>query len=876
MPPAPATGLAEEATPIPRSAAQTFRRHLEQQLIENGTGILGVVVLVAGITFLVVNLALRFGPLPRFLLTQTTAAGLIAPSLIWRAPGRWRPLCLWLRSGGAALALFACLASGSLPQVGLQWLNNPLQGLLVALAGMALNLLLAVLTRHPSVASLHVLVNLVPLALVEQDTSTLWIASLVGLCGQVLPRGRPWDRHRLLVNAGYSLFQLSWLVRVAGQLNGDPGLRTQALIAAALAFGSSVLLQQNPGPGPRLAPWRLAALISGWAGLALTLAVVPPLAAWRAAGLLLLAAAALLLACRARRSGGEALHLCQLLISQSLAMAGLVSLGPLGLDALLISALLLVESALFLRLSLQRQPPAVLRIGWVLVVVATLLMLLLGVAGLIPAETIPVAIRFRHAGLLIGAGVLVAGVSQGLQQRAVRVPLPPLLGWLAGALEFLGPAMVAPAWRPLLALAGMGGLLVLERCRRPPGLGRATALAVGGAHLASWLWTLLSNPSTGAVLGQLLPLSGLALATRLSAQRGLRRSLALDLLGVTAGLAALVLLRPISPLLPGMAWLLLSLMWLLAADRLHGREVNHALVMGLASLLAFSGAFLLVIAPSFSVVELAGLAVRTRLLIALLGLAVLLGWWRFPASATLRRSLLWRALHPWFVEFLLLGTMVTTVMEVAAQLRPVAWSLLALALLSRPLRRWLAPRIGLYAVFTYWLATLATLGQIGTVAPPGTPPLATPAVITLLAILLQVLFALLCHRWLPADALIDPGGGRLLQWIGARLARQTHRWLLVPLFVVVALHLAQRYDAALLTLLWAAEAFTIFVLSVVLRDNRFRQASLLGLAACLLRLVSIDMAQADPVLRGLVFVGVGLLMVAMNAISTRFRDRFEG
>ena len=104
---------------------------------------------------------------------------------------------------------------------------------------------------------------------------------------------------------------------------------------------------------------------------------------------------------------------------------------------------------------------------------------------------------------------------------------------------------------------------------------------------------------------------------------------------------------------------------------------------------------------------------------------------------------------------------------------------------------------------------------------------------------------------------------------------QTHRWLLYPLFVAVALHLAQRYDDALLTLLWALEAFAIFVLSVALRDNQFRLASLLALGACLVRLVSIDMAQADPVVRGLVFIGVGLLMVAMNAISTRFRDRFD-
>lgn len=876
MGPSRATDVAKNSPTPTGSAPDTLWRRVERQLIENGTGILGVVVLVAGLTFLVVNLALRFGPLPRFLLTQAIAGGLIAPSLIWRAPDRWRPLTLWLRSGGAALALFACLAGGGLPQVGLQWLEDPLQGLLLALAGMALNLLLALLTRHQSIASLHVLVNLVPLALVGQDASTLWVASLVGVCGQILPRGRPWDRHRLLITAGYSLFQLSWLVRVTTLLNGAQALRAQALLAAVLVFGSGIVLQQDPGPGRRLPPWRLAALISGWAGLALTLLVLPPLALWRATGLVLLAGTALLLARRARRSGAEGLYLCQLLISQGVVMAALFSLGPLLLDELLIQALLLVETVLFLLLSLRGQPPAVLRVGWVLVVGMALLMLLQGTAGLIPAETATLPVRFRHAGLLIGAGALLAGVAQRLQRNGVLLPLPPLLGWLAGALAFLGPAMVPPPWRPLLALGGMGALLILERRWQPPGLGRATALAVGGAHLASWLWTLVAVPSATGVVGQLLPLAGLALGTRLSIRRGLRRSLALDLLGVTAGLAAYLLLKPVSPLLPGVAWLLFSLAALQSCNRLPGREVNHALVMGLGFLLAFSGAFLLVIGPSSTRVELVGVAVRARLLIALLGLVVLMGWWRFPTGPALRRSPLWRALHPWFVEFLLLGTCVTVAMEVEALLRPLAWSLLALALLSRPLRRWLAPRVGIYAVLTYWLAILSTLGQLDAAAPAGMPPLANPAVITLLAILLQALFALLCPRWLPPQALIHPGGVKLLASIGARLARQTHRWLLYPLFVVVALHLAHRYDAALLTLLWALQAFAIFVLSVLLRDNQFRQASLLALGACLLRLVSIDMAQADPVLRGLVFVGVGLLMVAMNAISTRFRDRFGG
>ena len=868
--------LEDKPTATSGPAVDTLWRRLERQLIENGTGILGVVVLVAGITFLVVNLALRFGPLPRFLLTQAIAAGLIAPSLIWRGPGRWRPLSLWLRSGGAALALFASLAGGGLPQVGLQWLEDPLQSLLLALAGIALNLLLAVLTRHQTVATLHVLVNLVPLALVGQEVSTLWIASLVGLCGQALPRGRPWDRHRVLVNAGYTLFQLSWVARSNTLLGGDVGLRLEVLLAATLVFGCGLLWLQDAGRSQRLAPWRLSALISAWAGLALTVLVVPQLVAWRAFALLGLAAAALLLARRARREGSAGLYLGQLLISQGLVMAALLSVESLGVDALLVNALLLVECVLFLRLVLRGQPPAVARLGWALVAAMAMLLLFQASIGLLPAGSTPLPLRFQHAGLLIGSGVLVACVSQRLQHRGVPVPLPPLLGWLAGALVFLGPAMVTPAWRPLLALGGMGSLLILERQHQPAGLGRASALAVGGAHLASWLWLLVANPAAGTVLGQLLPLTGLALATRGSARRGLRRSLAIDLLGVTAGLAALQLLRPVSPLLPGVAWLVLSLLALLASNHLPRREVNHGLALGLGYLLVFTGAFVLVIGPSSTLVQLGGLVMRARLLIALLGLTVLLGWWFVPPSRALRRALLWRMVHPWFIEFVLLAAVVTVAMELEASLRPLGWSLLALALLSRPLRRWLAPRLGLYAVFMYSLAIVATLGQLSAAAPPGTPALATPAVITLLAILLQVLFALLCNRWLPPDALIHPGGCGLLASIGARLARHTQRWLWVPLFVTVALHLAHRYDAALLTLLWALEAFVIFVLGVVLRDNQFRLASLLALGACLLRLVSIDMAQADPVLRGLVFVGVGLLMVAMNAISTRCRDRIGG
>ena len=74
---------------------------------------------------------------------------------------------------------------------------------------------------------------------------------------------------------------------------------------------------------------------------------------------------------------------------------------------------------------------------------------------------------------------------------------------------------------------------------------------------------------------------------------------------------------------------------------------------------------------------------------------------------------------------------------------------------------------------------------------------------------------------------------------------------------------------------FAAEAFAVFVLSAVLRENQFRHVALAGLGVCLVRLVLIDMAEANLALRGLVFIGVGLLMLGMNAIYNRYRVRFQ-
>jgi hypothetical protein len=835
-----------------------------------------VLVVVAGVTFLAVSLALRLGPLARFLLVLLGALALMRPSALWGRRQRWRPLSRGMRSGGGGLILFACVAAGGLPELGLRWLDDPGQALALLVVGMAINLALAAVARQQTAASLHVVVNLLPLLLVPANATTLAIASLVSLLGQVLPRRRAWNRHRLTVVAAYALFHGSWLLAAPTSLLDSPGVRAGGLLAAALVFATGLQQQHWGRPLRRaLTPLQLATLLLQWGGIALALLLYPRQAAVRAMALALAAALALLLSRRARRGGAPSLALADTLCAQALTMAAILSLAPLVVDPLLLLGVLLVECALFLALGLLEGTLRLQRIGWpvlLTVAVALLVVGLLASWGLVMPRPPPL----RNAAVLLAGSGLLTGIASLLQRRAGVAKPPAFAGMQAAALAFAGSFLVPPlAWQPPLSFLSLGALLLTARRFHPPGLLEGVTATVLATHLLEMLRLLLQGQRGLEALPPLLALSGLAALTIASSGRRRLRLVGVHLLGLDLGLAAFLLLQPISPLLPGLVWLLLSLLALEASNRLRRPESLHTLGLGLGYLAAYALSYLLVISQSPAYVVLLGLSLRARLLIQLFALAVLLGWWFFHPRPALRKANLWSAVHPCVLELALLAIGVLILSEVDALWRPVAWSLLALGLLTPAMGRWFGPRLQVYAVLTYWLASATTVAMLSTGETASPQWQQQPQTIALLAIGLQGLLLVATSRWLRPAALRAPGGLPLLARIGIPVARQPHRWLGYPLFLAVALYLASRYDRAVLTLLWALLAFAIYILSAVLRDNQFRTVALLATGACLLRLVAVDMAQADLTLRGVVFIGVGLLMLAMNALYTRFRERFR-
>jgi hypothetical protein len=272
-------------------------------------------------------------------------------------------------------------------------------------------------------------------------------------------------------------------------------------------------------------------------------------------------------------------------------------------------------------------------------------------------------------------------------------------------------------------------------------------------------------------------------------------------------------------------------------------------------------------------------ALRARLLVEILALGVFLYWWLFRPRPETGEHARWVVVHPWFLDLLMVGAAVTVVVEVVPYWWSVIWGGIALALFSPRAERLLDGRVRTYSLLFYWLSVADMAIVLSTMEVPSPRWVDQPRFTSMVAIGLQVLYAAWSRRRVPVNVVtpatpdVLPGGplSRLKRSIAAR----PNPYVFYPLFAGIAVFVYWRFDHAVLSLIWSAEAFALFVLSAWLRENQFRFVALAGLGICLMRLVLIDLAQANLGFRGLIFIGVGLLMLGMNAIYTRFRVRFQ-
>jgi len=571
------------------------------------------------------------------------------------------------------------------------------------------------------------------------------------------------------------------------------------------------------------------------------------------------------------------------LAAQAFALLALMSGFDVGMSTSLVLLFVLAETLGF-RWLVPRDEDAVLdKIADTLPTIAAALLAAAGFLDLGLPET-------QHVGL---AGVLLAGSALAvLGQWVLRAPQEDTvvlasardldewiassgtaLGALAGVLALAAlAALTDRLWFEASALGAAGALLVAWTRLRRAGLQAGATIALVGAHVMSW-WSLVQGAALAPITltTHLVPLAALAVLAIWIARSGWVRPLGIALAGVTAGLAAWLYFDPVSSLIPGVAWLLLSLAALELANRLSGRESFVALLLGYGYLAAFIVAYAVVIVQTPAYVG----AVSARLLIELFAIAVFGYWWLFRPRAPFASARAWLLVHPLFVELVLVGIAVTVVVEMAAQWWAVAWAAIALLLLSPAVERLFDVRARLYSLVFYWVSVVDMAVVMSTLEVPSNRWFDQPEFTSLVAIALQVAYVAWAHPRLRLEGLTIPAPIGALGRLGGLVATRRNLYVYYPLFAGVALFLYWRFDRSVLTLLWATEAFVVFGLSAWLRENQFRYVALAGLAACLARLVLIDMAEANLALRGVVFIGVGSLMLGMNAIYNRYRARFD-
>ncbi|MCP5047988.1 MAG: DUF2339 domain-containing protein, partial [bacterium] len=215
-------------------------------------------------------------------------------------------------------------------------------------------------------------------------------------------------------------------------------------------------------------------------------------------------------------------------------------------------------------------------------------------------------------------------------------------------------------------------------------------------------------------------------------------------------------------------------------------------------------------------------------------------------------------------------------LEVRTTWHPVAWVIGAFLLFfPGHLLKERISRFRFYALFLYWAGTFHIILVSLTNQSTSLPVTHQYRFSILLALVLQLGFILMFYRMAALETVrFSPPVTAFGAWLDT-VRQRHHLWLLYPYFLATAFFLYWNFDRSVLTLFWVVEIFAIFTLSILFRENHFRYTAMIGLGACLIRLIFYDLARSDTLTRAMVFLGVGILMILMNSLYNKYRHRFR-
>ncbi|MBM9579447.1 DUF2339 domain-containing protein [Leptospira sp. 201903070] len=349
----PETSIAKTQEPIaakaPREPGLIFQfwKKIEKPLSENWTGILGAVILVAGIGFLGIYALFILSAFFRCLLILGFAALLFGLSLWLGKKEEFRTISLALKSGAASVFLFVSLGSGYIET--LKWLENSYFALSALTLGILLNLFTGYRAKNETFASLHTILGLVSVSIPQASVFTLGVTALICLPGVIWNYSEKRQLHLLIVSTGFFAAHLFWNRQISS-VSGPVGLDLVFPIVCVLFVFCGALLVHYRETLYGKKEFELFPLVShllNWSYLGISLIQYSQKSKYSTILLFLASGIVWILSSTAKRKEIPWLFLTDRLVSQSLIVLSIFSLHLWSLGNLSIVAILALEILIF-------------------------------------------------------------------------------------------------------------------------------------------------------------------------------------------------------------------------------------------------------------------------------------------------------------------------------------------------------------------------------------------------------------------------------------------------------------------------------------------------------------------------------------------------
>ena len=843
-----------------RLRKSAFWQKAEHQFLENWSGILGSVIMVLGAGFLSIYAALKFNEFVRFLLLLLLAAVPGALYYLLRNKEKWQLQALWMRSISGAVFLFACLGSGGVP--GLQWVHNPIWSLGLLILGIAVNLGLSSLGKRQEFASFHCLLSLVALAVMPPGASSLVIALIITLYALIHCYRQRWDIHLLLVLTGFFAYHIYWIFSLDTYPADD--LRLLGAAALSLIFLTSTFVHYRKAyTGPRFSLLPFLGHLLNWlyfaVGMYLYVGERPERSLVILAGSLL----AFVLTGQAERKKIPWLRSTGLVMGELLLVSAVVTLKGWDVSTVMIAGIIYAQALLFLQMMIRVGQKGLYRFALCVHAAAALTLIYLffeeqGLNSLIYSAGLTAALGAHHLGL--SSRKDSSWLSSDFPFKLKREFS--ITGLLCGIAAFTLLIMISEElirFEYLLGAALPLPLLILRRKSDSRGLRAGLVLFLSSYLIGSSdhiLNSLTGFPEQAVLFAGLFLTAG---ATFFWENKTSRSMLISGLILSAAGLMLLSfkVLEPLSPFAPGLAWLVFYVL-IMRVKKIPGRFTPAGLL--------FIAAFLI---RHFTVLMDLDNAWGPLLHRHLSELALLAAFYLGRRKTSVPLEDAREAGEPKMMEKIrsfsmdagVLLFLLFTALELPFVRIPAALSLACLGMLGY--RHFIRKegRILGYALLFYGLSMiLLSLALIG-----GESGLRLAGLMTLAALSPSL------YMVINLEDLSEIGRPIFFK----RLEKAKAPLLLYSLALTTALYLYRAVPSDYLTMLWALECFLIFSAGIFLTGKHFRYAAQGGLVLCVIRLILIDLDGSGPLLRGAVFLAVGLLMLGTNSLYNRFRERFS-